>query len=251
MEGGRITYGCPYERSVSYRVNDGQSTRLLLLGLTAGRRDPSEDDTVNAVRADGKHDHGEVLRAEVQCRKTQNETEDCNGFGKSDVPCALIEAARRIAVGDRTDSGDEVRWASKGESDLSVEVEGLDDGGEEVLEAVCSKVHVLHESKEPELGVRCGCLETGEWRNDTLFANSVKKDTLVCQDTLFGREPFGVERIVWKNEARNNGYDEGCDTLDDEQPLPAGEIDCSIKLEDSDGDEAGECRCKNVSRVQD
>ena len=208
-------------------------------------------DTKGAGLTDGEDNHGEVLCAHVQRRETKDKTKDGDSFGHSDMPCALVEATRRITVGDRTESGNEVRRAGKGESDLCVEFEGFDDGGEEVLESVCSKMHVLHESEEPELRVRCRCLETGEWAHNALFADGVEKNAVVCQDALFRCEPLGVERIVWKDKACDNRYNEGCDTLNDEKPLPAGEIDCAVELEDSNGNETGECSSEDVSGVQD
>lgn len=167
------------------------------------------------------------------------------------MPRALVEAARRITVGDGDDSGNEVRRASERKSDLSAEAEGLDNSGEEVLEAVCRKVHVLHECKEPELRVRCGCLETCEGADDALFANGVEENSFVCQYALFGCKPLGVEGIVWKDEARDDRYSEGCNALDDEKPLPAGEIDCAVQFEDTNGDETGKGGGQDVSCVQD
>lgn len=52
--------------------------------------------------------------------------------------CSLVEVPGRHGVGNRDSTGEEVRRAGEDKGDLLVEVEGADDGGEEVLEASCA-----------------------------------------------------------------------------------------------------------------
>ena len=52
------------------------------------------------------------------------------------MPCAFVELAAAPGDGDGDGAGDEVRGAGEAEGDGFVEAECLDDGGEEVLEAV-------------------------------------------------------------------------------------------------------------------
>lgn len=86
---------CPDERGVGDGVDDRERGRFLLFRLTTSGRDPAENDGIDGVGTDGENDHGEVLGTCVQGSEGEDETEDGDGFRDGDVPCALVEAARR------------------------------------------------------------------------------------------------------------------------------------------------------------
>ena len=242
---------CPHERSVGDGVDDRERGCFLLFCLAASGSNPAENDGVDGVGADGENDHGEVLGACVQGSEGEDETEDGDRFRDRDVSGALVEATRRPRPGDRDETGNEVGRASEGKGNSLVEVKGLNSSREEVLEAVGSKVHVLHECEEPELGVGRGGLEASVRADDTLLANGVCENAVVCQETLFGCKPLGVERIVGKHKSRGQSNDKGCNTLDDEKPLPATETSDFVKLEDTNGDQTSEGSSEDVASVQD
>lgn len=191
---------CPDERSVGDGVDDRERGRFLFFRLATSGRDPAENDGIDGVGTDGENNHGEVLGACVQGSEGKDEAEDGDGFRDGDVPCALVEATRRPRPGDRNEASDEVGRASEGESNSLIEVKGLNSSREEVLEAVrCKRVrtvnqlkwgnqdsptckmHMLHEGEKPELRIGCGSLETSVRADDTLLANRVQEDTVVCQ----------------------------------------------------------------------
>jgi hypothetical protein len=239
---------CQFLRiSLAYSVNYS----LLLFGLTTSGRDPAKNDGIDRVRANGEDNHGEVFSTSVQSGEGENETEDSDRFCNGDVPCALIETTRRPRPGDRDEASNEVGWASESESDGLVETKSLDSSREKVLEAVSSKVHVLHEGKEPQLRVACSLLETSPWGDNALLSHSIEKNTIVCQQALFWSKPLRVERVIGEDEGGYKSNDKCGDALDDEQPLPSGLSGDTVQFEDTDSDQTSESGCENVASVQD
>lgn len=59
------------------------------------------------------------------------------------LPSAFVEVAAGPRVGNGAKAGDQVRRARQHQRDGAVEAERLDDGREEILEAVGSEMHVL------------------------------------------------------------------------------------------------------------
>jgi hypothetical protein len=224
---------------------------LLLFGLTTSGRDPAKNDGIDSVRANGEDNHGEVFSTSVQSGEGENETEDSDRFCNGDVPCALVETTRRPRPGDRDEASNEVGWASESESDGLVETKSLDSSREKVLEAISSKVHVLHEGKEPQLRIACSLLETSPRGDDALLAHSIEKNTVVCQQALFGSKPLRIERIIGEDEGGYKSDDECGDALDDEQPLPSRLSGDTVQFEDTDSDQTSEGGCENVASVQD
>lgn len=249
--GWRKTYRSPNKRGIGDGVDDGERTRLLLLGLAASGADPAEDDGVDSVGSDGEDNHGEVPGAGVEGGAAQDEAEDGDGLGDGDVPGALVEFTGGSGPEDGDEAGNEVRWAGEDEGDGAVEAEGLDGGGEEVLESVGGQVHVLHECEKPEFGVAGGLQEALDARGRGLVAHGVALDAVVCELALFRSEPFGVEGVVGEGENSAKGDDEGRNTLDDEEPAPAGETGHAVHLEDAESNQAGECSGEDVAGVED
>lgn len=114
----------------------GNDYGLLFEGLRADRSRPTEDDGVDTVRPDGKDAHGKVPNPHVERGRRKRKADDGDGFAGGDVPSTFIVLARGEGDGDGKDAGDEVRGAGENEGDDLVEAEGLDDGGEEVLEPI-------------------------------------------------------------------------------------------------------------------
>lgn len=110
-------YRSPDERNIRDGVDDSEGAGFLLLGLSAGRRDPAEDDRVDGVCSDGEDNHGEVARAGVQRRSCEDETEDGDELGGGDVPCALIEAPGLPGPVDGDYAGDKVGRAGQDAAD--------------------------------------------------------------------------------------------------------------------------------------
>ena len=167
------------------------------------------------------------------------------------MPGAFVAGAGGGGPQDRDDAGNEVRGAGQHEGDGLVEAEGLDGGGEEVLEAVRGEVHVLHEGEEPQFRV-LGCLfETGEWRRGCLATDGIALDAVVGELPFFFAEPAGVKWGVGERESSANGDEEGCNSLDDEEPAPACEAGGTIKTgEDAKGDEASEGGREDVPGIK-
>jgi hypothetical protein len=234
-------------RSWNYSVNDS----LLLFGLTTSSRDPPKNDGIDRIRANGEDNHSEVLGTSVKGGKGENETEDSDCFCNSDVPSSLVETTRRPRPGDRDEASNEVGWASESQSDGLVETKSLDSSREEVLESISSKVHVLHEGKEPQLRIACSLLETSPRGDNALFAHGVEKNTVVCQQTLFGSKPLRVERVIGEDEGGYKSNDKRGDALYDEKPLPSRLSGDTVQLEDADSDQTSESGCENVASVQD
>jgi hypothetical protein len=227
------------------------SNSLLLFSLATCGRYPAKNNGIDRVRANGEDNHGEVFGTSVQGGEGENETEDSDRFCNSDVPCALVETTRRPRPGDRDEASNEVGWASESESDGLVETKSLDSSGEEVFEAVSSKVHVLHEGKEPQLRIACSLLETSPRGYNALLAHSIEKNTIVRQQALFGSKPLRVERVIGEDEGGYKSNDECGDALDNEQPLPSRLSGDTVQFEDADSDQTSESGCENVACVQD
>lgn len=67
---------CPDERSVHHGGDDGDSRCLLLCALATSRSDPTQDQGVDRIGADGEDDHGKVLNASVHHKSTNDEAND-------------------------------------------------------------------------------------------------------------------------------------------------------------------------------
>jgi hypothetical protein len=108
--------------------------------LAARRAAPAEDQRVDAVGADGEDDHGHVTARGADGCAGDEEADRGDDFGDGDVPCALVEFSGGPGYGDGDDAGDQVGRACQDEGNGLRETESLDNGGEEVLEAVRGKV---------------------------------------------------------------------------------------------------------------
>lgn len=117
---------CPDERDVCNGVHDSERGRLLLLGLAASTRYPSEDDAVDSIGADGEYDHGEVLRPEVQSRATQHETKNSNCFCRCDMPRPFVVFTGLPRPVDADNAGDQVWWAGQNQGYRCGEAQSVD-----------------------------------------------------------------------------------------------------------------------------
>lgn len=90
------------------------------------------------------------------------------------MPSTFVELSRRPGYCDSNYTSDEVRWASQNKSNSPVETKSLDDSWEEVLEPVGSKMHVCHESENPDHGVLSSLTETSPHRGLSLVANGIE-----------------------------------------------------------------------------
>ena len=99
----------------------------------------------------------------------------------------------------------------------------LDDRWKEVLEAISSKMHVSHETEEPDNGVLSSLLETHHSRAITLVGSGIELHTVVREASLLFGEPLSVVWEIGKNEVSDDCNDEGDNTLENKEPFPAGE----------------------------
>jgi hypothetical protein len=81
---------------------------------------------------------------------------------------------------------------------------------------------VSHETEEPDNRVLGCLLETLHGRAVTLVGSGIELHTVVGEVPLLFGEPLGVVREIGEDEVSDDGNDEGDDTLEDEEPLPAG-----------------------------
>lgn len=128
------------------------------------------------------------------------------------MPSPLIETSRLVRPVDAGESSNEVGRASQDEGNLPAQAHGLDDRREEVLEAVGGEMHVLHQGKEPDLGIAGRLLETNPWAFLAFFANSVTDDAAVGKDAFLGGQPASVGGVVGKNKSGSNGDNKGYGT---------------------------------------
>lgn len=247
----RTTHRSPNEARVGTGVDNGQCRGLLFLGLATSRANPAENDGVDGIGSNRKDDHGEISRAGIEGGTAEDKAEDGDGLCDSNMPGSFVVFTGRSTPEDGDETGNEVGWAGEDEGDGAVEAEGFDGGGEEVLEAIGSQVHVLHKGKEPELGVASGILETGKSAGAGFATDGVTLDAIMGQLAFFGGEPAGGERVVRKGKDSTDGNDEGGNTLDDKEPAPAGKTSDAIHLEDSESNKSSESSCKDVASIQD
>lgn len=80
----------PDEANVHDHSNHADGNSLLLLGLTADRATPSEDETIDGVGSDGEDDHADVATGCVESSSGRGESDDCDGLGGGDVPGSLV-----------------------------------------------------------------------------------------------------------------------------------------------------------------
>jgi hypothetical protein len=64
------------------------------------------------------------------------------------VPCSLVEPSGGPRDCHADETSYEIWWAGKCESRCSVKSESFDNGGQEVLEAIGSEMHVVHEAEQ-------------------------------------------------------------------------------------------------------
>lgn len=81
--------------------------------------------------------------------------------------------------------------------------------GEEVLEAVGTEVHVVHESEEPDAGVNEGLLEALPRAASLDAVDVVALQAVVGELALLGREPAGCQRRVGEEGVRADGDETG------------------------------------------
>jgi hypothetical protein len=130
----------PDETRVHDRGHDTDCNSLLLGRLATGRTAPSEDERVDAVGADSEDDHGGVAARYADGGRGDEETDNGHALGDGDVPCALVELARGPGDCDCDDTSDQVGWACQDESHEFAEAESLNNGREEILEAIGCEV---------------------------------------------------------------------------------------------------------------
>jgi hypothetical protein len=130
----------PDETCVHDCSHDTNGNSLLLRCLSTCRAAPSEDKRVDAVCADGEDDHGGVSSRNADGCRCDEETDDSYALGDGDVPCALIELARRPGDCDCDGTSNQLWWECQDKSHKFGEAESLNDGREEVLKAVGCKV---------------------------------------------------------------------------------------------------------------
>ena len=221
----RIALGPQVRRPDERRVHDGgdnaNGDSLLLRRLTARGSAPSEDERVDAVGADGEDDHSHVATRNTERRACDEEADGGDDLADGDVPGALVELAGRPGDGNCDAAGDEVGRAGEHEGDGLAEAEGLDNSGEEVLEAVGCQVHVSHEGEDPDHGVLGGLAETSPDRGVLALSYGIDGHAGYGEVALLLGEPPGVVREVGEEEEAEDGDDEGDDTLEDEEPLPS------------------------------
>ncbi|KAI6749917.1 hypothetical protein HG531_007182 [Fusarium graminearum] len=247
----RAAVRSPNEADVHDHGNHADSNGLLLLCLTTDRTAPTKDKTVDGVSTDGEDYHADVAACCVHGGSSGSETDNGDGLGSGDVPGSLVVATGHPGDEDSACASDEVRRASKDESDSSVKAKSLDDGREEVLETVGSQMEMSHGTEDPDKRVLGSLLQTLHGASLTLVADSIEFHTVVGQLSLLLSQPSGSKREIGKDEVSDNSDDKSDSTLKDEEPLPASNTSDIIKtVEDTSGDETGKGSCENVSGVE-
>lgn len=126
----------PDEGNIHDRRDNRNCGSLFLLGLPAGTSAPAQDQRIDAIGTNCEDDHGYIAADEIHRRAGGYETDGGDDLGDGDVPCPLIELSRRPRHRNRDRASYEIGRARQNKRYRLVEAQGLDDGREEVLEAV-------------------------------------------------------------------------------------------------------------------
>lgn len=160
------------------------------------------------------------------------------------MPSALVVLPRAPSPDDGQNASNEVGWAGKNKGNCGVEVERLDDGGEEVLEAVRGEVHVLHVDEHPHLRIDEGFLEAAPGATLQAHSHGIPRDSVVGKLSLFRGQPAGRQGLIGKGEARHHCDRERHSALKDKKPAPGGEPGGAIHaVENPCRNQASEGRC--------
>lgn len=201
---------------------------------------------MHGVDASAEDERGEVAGARVQGRTRNDKTDDGDDFGDGRVPRAFIHSActhqpvsflrlsflppslewLRTGIpskGNGDGPSNNVRWAHESQSDVATVSEGVEDGGEEILEVGRRHVDLSREHKEPHLKVLAGVEKTLPGGGVVAPFHRVDGHPIVSKLPFLRREPARGERLVGEEEGRDHGHSEGDDALDDEHPPPACE----------------------------
>jgi hypothetical protein len=113
-------------------------------------------------------------------------------------------------------------------------------------------VHVSHEGEDPDHGILSSLAETSPDGGVLTLADGIDGHAADSKVTLSLCEPPCVVREVGKQEKTDDGNQEGDNTLEDEEPLPARDASNITKtVEDTSCDQTSEGSGEDVTSVKD
>lgn len=167
------------------------------------------------------------------------------------MPGTLVKVTRRLGPKDGESTGDQERRTGEDESNGGVEAECVDDGREEILEAVGRKVKMLKNDKYPDLWVDNCFTKTAPWISVAFLSDCISQNAIMCKLTLLRRKPSRRQRFVRKSKARHDSHNKRDRTLKNKQPSPALNPSKSIHtLKNTRRNQARKSRSKDITRVK-
>lgn len=193
---------------VANTVADGESHRLLLIRLTQGCADPSEKKVVDAKAEADKQVDGKHSSTEVICRDWNNEA--CNDDALADgyMPSSFVPVARGPGDGNSNHGRKEIRRACQDQGDGSAIAQSLHDGWEEILEANRRQMQVVHEAHCPGSPVDDSVSQASPNTGSLSNIGGVCQDSIVCELSLFWRQPSSRQGIIRQKVKGNQASDD-------------------------------------------
>ena len=109
-----------------------------------------------------------------------------------------------------------------------------------------------HEGEEPHHRVLGSLTETSPDRSVLALSDGVNGHTADSKVALFLCKPPGIVGEVREKEESDDSDQEGDDTLEDEEPLPARDARNSVEaVEDTSSNQTSESSGEDVTSVQD
>ena len=102
--------------------------------MMEGRRTGSEEEARN------------VARGGIECDSTDSKSNHCDSHHDSDVPCSIVELARRDADAYADHAGDERRRSSQEQRDCCTETQRPDYGREELCFVSSCKMRLINKN---------------------------------------------------------------------------------------------------------
>jgi hypothetical protein len=87
-----VTDRSPDETSVRCANDNRKCNGSLLLCLSAGGPNPSQNDTVNGIGTDGKNYHADITSSNIVNSESKYKSKYSKGLGNGDVPGPLVES---------------------------------------------------------------------------------------------------------------------------------------------------------------
>jgi hypothetical protein len=167
-------------------------------------------------------------------------------MGKRLAYRSFIILARRPAHGNRDEDTQEIGRTRQNERDGTVEAQGLHSSWQKILEAIRCEMQLHGQCEEPDPVVLACLEEPGPGSCSSTLLGGVSRNSVPCKLTFLWRQPPGLQRGVWQQEDSGTRNDDSQDSLNEEQPAPAGQAmlavqTCENACRDETGEGTGEC----------